>query len=36
MTRLMQMYHQLDSYHLGTNRAIFFMLPRPHIVQLKS
>jgi beta-lactam-binding protein with PASTA domain len=27
------MYHQFTSYHLGTNRAIFFMLPRPHIVQ---
>jgi hypothetical protein len=32
-TQLTQMYHQLDSYHLGTNRTIFFMLPRPHIVQ---
>jgi hypothetical protein len=32
-TQLTQMYHQLDSYHLGTNRAVFFMLPRPHIVQ---
>lgn len=32
-TRLTQMYHQLNSYHLGTNRAVFFMQPRPHIVQ---
>lgn len=32
-TQLSQMYHQLDSYHLGTNRAVFFILPRPHIVQ---
>jgi hypothetical protein len=32
-TQLTQMYHQLDSYHLGTNRAMFFMLPRPHVVQ---
>lgn len=32
-TQLTQMYHQLDSYHLGTNRAMFFILPRPHIVQ---
>lgn len=32
-TQLSQMYHQLDSYHLGTNRAAFFMLPRPHVVQ---
>lgn len=32
-TQLSQMYHQLDSYHLGTNRASFFILPRPHVVQ---
>jgi hypothetical protein len=32
-TQLTQMYHQFLSYHLGTNRAIFFLLPRPHIVQ---
>jgi hypothetical protein len=32
-TQLTQMYHQLDSYHLGTNRAVFFVLPRPHVVQ---
>ncbi len=32
-TQLTQMYHQLDSYHLGTNRSVFFMLPRPHVVQ---
>jgi len=32
-TQLTQMYHQLSSYHLGTNRAIFFVLPRPHIVE---
>ena len=36
VTQLTQMYHQLDSYHLGTNRAIFFMLPRPHIVQSRA
>ena len=35
-TQLSQMYHQLNSYHLGTNRAVFFMLPRPHIVQPKD
>lgn len=35
-TQLSQMYHQLNSYHLGTNRALFYMLPRPHIVQLSS
>ena len=27
------MYHRLTGYHVGTNRAPFFMLPRPHIVQ---
>lgn len=32
-TQLTQMYHQLASYHIGTNRAVFFLLPRPHIVQ---
>lgn len=32
-TQLSQMYHQLDSYHLGTNRAAFFVMPRPHVVQ---
>ncbi|MBX3279636.1 MAG: hypothetical protein KF868_16660 [Acidobacteria bacterium] len=32
-TQLTQMYHQFNSYHLGTNRAVFYMLPRPHIVQ---
>ena len=32
-TQLSQMYHQLNSYHLGTNRAAFFVLPRPHVVQ---
>lgn len=32
-TQLTQMYHQLNSYHVGTNRAMFFMLPRPHVVQ---
>ncbi|WP_119271171.1 PASTA domain-containing protein [Taklimakanibacter deserti] len=32
-TQLTQMYHQFTSYHLGTNRAVFFVLPRPHIVQ---
>lgn len=32
-TQLTQMYHQLNSYHLGTNRIVFYMLPRPHIVE---
>lgn len=35
-TQLTQMYHQLSSYHLGTNRAVFFVLPRPHIVQTET
>jgi hypothetical protein len=35
-TQLTQMYHQLSSYHLGTNRAVFFLLPRPHIVQSEA
>lgn len=30
-TQLTQMYHQLNSYHVGTNRAMFFLLPRPHV-----
>lgn len=32
-TQISQLYHQLDSYHLGTNRAVFFVLPRPHTAQ---
>jgi hypothetical protein len=32
-TQLTQMFQQLNSYHLGTNRAVFFVLPRPHIIQ---
>ena len=28
-TELEQMYHLLDSYHLGTNRALFAVFPRP-------
>ena len=31
-TQLTQMYHQLDSYHLGTNRSVFFIHPRPHTI----
>jgi hypothetical protein len=33
-TNLTQMYHQLNGYHLGTNRSVFFLLPRPHITEL--
>ena len=32
-TQLSQLYHQLDSYHLGTNRALFFVLPRPNTLE---
>ena len=35
-TQLSQMYHLLDSYHLGTNRAIFFVQPRPHVLEEPS
>jgi PASTA domain len=35
-TQLTQMYQQLNSYHLGTNRAVFFVLPRPHIIDDKN
>lgn len=34
-TNLSQLYHQLNSYHLGTNRALFFLQPRPHVVDPK-
>jgi hypothetical protein len=29
-TQLSQMYTLFQAYHLGTNRALFFMSPRPH------
>lgn len=32
-TSLSQMYNLLSGYHMGTNRATFLMLPRPHVVQ---
>lgn len=35
-TQLSQMYHLLDSYHLGTNRAVFFIQPRPHTLDEPS
>lgn len=34
--QISQMYHLLDSYHLGTNRAVFFMQPRPHTLEEPS
>lgn len=32
-TNLSQMYNLLTGYHVGTNRATFMMLPRPHMIQ---
>lgn len=31
-TNLSQMYHLLESYHSGTNRAVFLTTARPHLV----
>jgi hypothetical protein len=31
-TNLSQLYQILDSYHAGTNRAIFFLNARPHLI----
>lgn len=31
-TNLSQLYHVLDSYHAGTNRAVWFLNARPHMV----
>lgn len=35
-TQISQMYHLLDSYHLATNRALFFIQPRPHTLEEPS
>jgi hypothetical protein len=32
-TSISQMYNLLTGYHIGTNRAVFLVLPRPHILQ---
>jgi plastocyanin len=32
-TNLSQMYNLLTGYHPGTNRAVFLMLARPHVLQ---
>lgn len=32
-TELQQLYNLLSAYHLGTNRGVFLMLPRPHVLQ---
>ncbi|MFF8432205.1 hypothetical protein ACF07Y_45170 [Streptomyces sp. NPDC016566] len=31
-TQLTQLHHLLDTYHQGTNRAVFYIQPRPHTV----
>lgn len=35
-TQISQMYNQLNSYHIGTNRAVFFVQPRPHVLEQPS
>jgi hypothetical protein len=35
-TQISQMYHQFNSYHLGTNRTVFFIEPRPHVLDAPS
>jgi hypothetical protein len=35
-TQLSHLYHLLDAYHLGTNRALFFIQPRPHTLEEPS
>lgn len=32
-TQLSQLYNLLSSYHIDTNRALFLMLARPHVLQ---
>ncbi len=32
-TQISQLYNLLSSYHIGTNRALFLMLARPHVLQ---
>lgn len=32
-TQLTQMYTLLQSYHVGTNRVMFFVSPRPHVLE---
>jgi hypothetical protein len=33
-TQLTQLYQLLSTYHIGTNRVVSFVLPRPHIRQV--
>lgn len=35
-TQLANLYHLFDAYHVGTNRALFFIQPRPHVLDQPS
>lgn len=35
-TNLSQLYHLFQAFHVGTNRATFFMEPRPHTLAVPS
>lgn len=35
-TQISQLYHLLDAYHVGTNRALFLLEPRPHVLESAS
>jgi hypothetical protein len=35
-TQISQMYTLFQAYHLGTNRAMFFVSPRPHVLEQPS
>src|SRR5262249_10783758 len=35
-TQLSQLYHLFEGYHQGTNRALFFVEPRPHILEVPT
>lgn len=35
-TQISQLYHLFEAYHVGTNRAMFFVQPRPHVLEVPS
>ncbi len=35
-TQISQLYHLLDAYHIGTNRALFLLESRPHVLSVPS
>jgi hypothetical protein len=35
-TQISQMYNLLQAYHQGTNRALFYLAPRPHVLEEPS